>query len=147
LILLDSYAVIAFLTAETAADAVAELLHDREGAALTSLGVSEVLDYLIRLAGADEDEAVLDLAQLGLQPPVPVDAELATQAGLLRARSYHRRNCAVSLADCVAVEASRRLSAPLASSDPHLLDVCHSRGINTIPLPDRAGRTWQAPDA
>jgi len=34
--------------------------------ALTALGVSEVLDHLVRLVGADEDEAVLAVAQLGL---------------------------------------------------------------------------------
>jgi PIN domain nuclease of toxin-antitoxin system len=144
LILLDSYAVIALLTAERAANRVAALLHDPTGAALTVLGVTEVLDHLIRIAAADEDDAVLDLAQLGLAPPIPVDVELATHAGLLRARAYHRTRCAVSLTDCVAVEAARRHAAALASSDPHLLNVCHTEGVDTIPLPDRSGKTWTA---
>lgn len=68
------------------------------------------------------------------------------RAGLLRARTYHRTTCAVSLADCVAVEAARRHSASLASSDPHLLDVCHAEGVDTIPLPDQAGRVWTHPN-
>jgi PIN domain nuclease of toxin-antitoxin system len=146
LILLDSYAVIALLTAERAANRVAALLHDPAGAALTVLGVSEVLDHLVRIAAADEDDAALDLAQLDLAPPIPIDVGLATHAGLLRARTYHRTTCAVSLADCVAVEAARRHSASLASSDPHLLDVCHAEGVDTIPLPDQAGRVWTHPN-
>ena len=35
-------------------------------AQLTSVGVAEVLDHLVRVVGADEEEATLDLAQLGL---------------------------------------------------------------------------------
>jgi PIN domain nuclease of toxin-antitoxin system len=146
LILLDSYAVIALLTSEPAADTVAGLLHDPRDAALTALGVAEVLDRLIRGAQVDEFEAALDLMQLGLAPPIPVDAGLAMRAGLLRARSYHRTNCAVSLADCVAVEAARRHATALASSDPHLLDVCRSEGVDVIALPNRAGRVWSAPN-
>src|SRR3712207_7267038 len=41
----------------------------------------------------------LDLAQLGLSGPAPVDEAIATRAGLLRARHYNRRTRAVSLAD------------------------------------------------
>jgi PIN domain nuclease of toxin-antitoxin system len=144
LILLDSYAVIALLAEEVAAGQVAALLRGQDDATMTVLGVSEVLDRLIRSAGVNEFEAVLDLAQLGLAPPIPVDGGLAMHAGLLRARTYHRTTCAVSLADCVAVEAARRHSASLASSDPHLLDVCHAEGVDAIPLPDRTGQTWAA---
>src|SRR4051812_4365063 len=106
------------------------------------LGVAEVLDYLVRLAGADEDDAVLDLAQLGLAGSRPVTADLAIRAGLLRARRYHRRQCAISLADCMAAETARAAAAPLASSDPHLLQICHDESIAAVALPDRNGNTW-----
>jgi predicted nucleic acid-binding protein len=92
--------------------------------------------------GADEEEAALDLAQLGLASPSPVDAELGLQAGLIRARHYHRKNRAVSLADCLAAETARAAGAQLASADPHLLDLCREEGIPIIPLPDSTGRTW-----
>jgi predicted nucleic acid-binding protein len=140
-IVLDSYAVLALLKDEPAANQVGRLLAS-EDASLTVLGVAEVLDHLIRLVGADEDEAVLDLAQLGLLPPSPVDGPLAIRSGLLRARHYHRKHRAVSLADCVAAEMARVIDGPLASADPHLLDVCQDEGIQLIALPDTSGQRW-----
>jgi len=141
-IVLDSYAVLALLKGEPAADQVQKLVEDEVDALLTPLGVAEVLDHLVRLANAEADEAVLDLAQLGLATPTAVEAELAATAGLLRARHYHRKNRAVSLADCVAAEAARPGGSQLASADPHLLDLCRDEGIAVIPLPDSSGRSW-----
>ena len=71
---LDAYAVLAFLKDEPAATRVAELIEFQPPAALTALGVAEVLDHLVRLVGADEEDAVLDLAQLGLAEAFAVDA-------------------------------------------------------------------------
>jgi predicted nucleic acid-binding protein len=141
-IVLDSYAVLALLKGEPAATQVEELVEDDEDAALTTLGIAEVLDHLVRLADAEEDEAVLDLAQLGLATPTAVEAELAIRSGLLRARHYHRKNRAVSLADCVAAETARPLGCRLASADPHLLDLCRDERIAVLPLPDSKPRTW-----
>lgn len=142
MIVLDSYAVLALLKDEPAAAQVQQLVEDENDAALTALGVAEVLDHLVRLANTDEEEAVLDLAQLRLATPTAVGAELAVRAGLLRARHYHRKNRAVSLADCVAAETARPGGSQLASADPHLLDLCRDEGIAVIPLPDNSGRTW-----
>jgi len=141
-IVLDSYAVLALLKGEPAATQVQHLLEDEEDAFLTSLDVAEVLDHLVRLANTEEDEAVLDLAQLGLATPAAVEADLGARAGLLRARHYHRKNRAVSLADCVAAETARPLGHRLASADPHLLDMCRDERIAVIPLPDSASRIW-----
>jgi predicted nucleic acid-binding protein len=141
-IVLDSYAVLALLKGEPAGEQVQQLMADAEDALLTPLGVAEVLDHLVRLANAEEDEAVLDLAQLGLATPTAVGAELAARAGLLRARHYHRNNRAVSLADCVAAETARPLGCRLASADPHLLDLCRDERVAVIPLPDSTSRTW-----
>lgn len=142
MIVLDSYAVLALLKGEPAATQVQHLVENEEDALLTSLGVAEVLDHLVRLADAEEDEAVLDLAQLGLRSPAAVEADLGVRAGLLRARHYHRKNRAVSLADCVAAEASRQSDCRLASADPHLLDMCRDERIDVIPLPDSVSRIW-----
>ncbi len=142
MIVLDSFAVLALLKDEPAAAQVQQLVESDEDVALTALGISEVIDHLVRLVGADEDEAVLDVAQLGLSSPSPIEVAVATRSGLLRARHYHRADRAVSLADCVAVETARSEDARLASADPHLLDVCHDEGIEVIPLPNSAGRTW-----
>jgi PIN domain nuclease of toxin-antitoxin system len=141
-IVLDSYAVLALLKDEPAAGQVQQLVEGEEETALTALGVAEVLDQLVRLVGVDEEEAVLDVAQLGLAAPPPIEIEVALQAGLLRARHYHRKERAVSLADCVAAETARPAGFHLASADPHLLDLCRDEGIGVVALPDSTGQTW-----
>ena len=142
MIVLDAYAVLALLKDEPAAGDVRLLLDHDEGAVLTALGVAEVIDNLIRISGADEDEAVLDVAQLGLGSPPPVDAAVALSAGRLRARHYDRKIRAVSLADCVAAETARSAGSPLATADPHLLDMCRAEDVALIALPDSAGQVW-----
>lgn len=140
----DAYAVIAFLRAEPAAAQVRAILKQGD-ADLTSVGVAEVLDHLIRIVGADEEDAALDLAQLGMLDGVPVTPDLGAAAGRLRARHYHRRRCAVSMADCIAAETARSRNEQLATSDPHLLDVCHAENIAYLVLPQGDGSTWSPP--
>lgn len=142
MIVLDAFAVLALLKDEPAAERVDGLIRAEPRPVLTAMGVAEVLDHLVRLVGVDEEEAVLDLAQLGLAEAYVVDGDLAGRAGRLRARRYHRRTCAVSLADCVAAETARRVGASLATSDPHLLDTCAAEGIAWLALPDSRGVTW-----
>jgi predicted nucleic acid-binding protein len=141
LIVLDAYAVIAFLRDEPAADNVAALMRS-DDVSLTAAGLGEVVDHLIRLAGVDEDVVFLDLAELGLRDGFPIDAQAAGRAGRLRARYYHRTRCAVSMADCLAAAAARDRAVPLATSDPHLLDLCHAESIDTIVLPSTKGTRW-----
>lgn len=137
--ILDAYAVLAFLKAEPAATEVRDLL-GAPAASLTALGVAEVLDHLVRVVGADEEDAVLDVAQLGLMDGIAVDSAVGAAAGRLRARHYHRTRCAVSLADCVAAEVARGRKQALATSDPQLLDVCHVEAITVTVLPAPAAR-------
>lgn len=138
---LDAFAVIALLRGEPAAAEVRRLL-DAEDAQLTALGVAEVIDHLVRVVGVSEEDAALDLAQLGLAEGTAVASDLALRAGFLRARHYHRADRAVSLADCIAAEEARVASTALATADPHLLDLCRAEGIAVVPLPDSAGRRW-----
>ncbi len=142
MIILDSYAVLALLKGEPAAIPVRDLLAHQEEALLTALGVAEVVDQLVRVTGVSEDNAALDLAQLGLADGIPVDADLGLRAGLLRARQYHRRDRAVSLADCVAAETARTQHGPVATADPHLLDMCRDEAIGRIALPESSGNIW-----
>jgi PIN domain nuclease of toxin-antitoxin system len=143
LTVLDSFAVIAFLRDEPARPQVATLLQ-RKDARLTAVGVAEVFDHLLRVVKVDEEQAALDLAEIGLLEAVPVEGGLGLAAGRLRARRYHRARSVLSLADCVAAEAARALSEPLATSDPHLLEVCHAERIQVIALPASDGSTWTA---
>ena len=142
MIVLDAYAVLALLKGEPAAPQVRALLEGDDRSCLTAVGVAEVVDHLVRLSGASEDDAALDLAQLGLTDALAVDTAVGLHAGLLRAHHYNRKNRAVSLADCVAVEVARANDAPLASADPHLLDVCRDEDVRVMPLPDSTGHTW-----
>lgn len=144
LTVLDAYAVLAFLKNEAAAPEVEGLIA-AGGTALTVVGLAEVLDHLIRIGGADEEDASLDIAQLGLDDPVLVDEKLAAATGRLRARRYHRVRCPVSLADCFAAEAARSESRSLATSDPDLLDVCHHEGIAVTVLTGSDGSRWVPP--
>jgi predicted nucleic acid-binding protein len=141
-IVLDAYAVLALLKGEPAAAPVRRLLERNEGASLTVLGLAEVVDHLVRIVGATEEDAALDVAQLGLAEPEPLDAPDAMRAGLLRARQYHRRARAVSLADCVAAETARSSGVRVATADPHLLDLCADEGIGFLALPDSRGNIW-----
>lgn len=138
---LDSYAVLALFNQEFAAGSVQNLV-ESGSCVLTPLGVSEIVDCLVRRFGATEDDAALDLTQLGLRPTASLSAELALRAGLLRARHYHRTDRTVSLADCVAAETARSSDEALATADPHLLDLCLDEQIRTIALPDSRGVTW-----
>jgi predicted nucleic acid-binding protein len=144
LTVLDAYAVIAYLRDEPAADEVAPLLEAGD-ARLTAVGLGEVLDHLVRLARADEEEAALDLAQLGLLDAIAVDSTVGAAAGRLRAGRYHRTRCSVSMADCIAAEAARYRTESLATSDPHLLDICSAEGIDVIVLPGSDGSRWARP--
>jgi predicted nucleic acid-binding protein len=137
-VLLDSFAVIALLTGEPAAPEVRGLLGD---ARLTSTGVAEVIDRLVRVHGRSEEEVALDIAELGLLDGFPVDAVDGLGAGLLRSHHYHRTRRAVSLADCIVGQVARRTGSAVATADPHLLDLCDEEGIATVPLPDASGRS------
>lgn len=138
---LDAYAVIALLKGEPAASEVQALI-EAGGAALTSVGVAEVLDHLVRVVGASDEDASLDLAQLGLLDSDIVDERAGSAAGLMRARHYHRTQRAISVADCIAAVVAAQTDRPLVTSDPHLLDLAHDEGVAVIVLPDTNGRRW-----
>jgi predicted nucleic acid-binding protein len=140
-VVLDAYALIAALRGEPAAAEVADVLRRRD-VVMTVARVAEVVDHVVRVAGVDIDEVLLDLASIGVLDAPPLDSTTAIAAGALRAARYHRSTCAVSLADCVAAETARRLGAALCASDPHLLDVCHFEGIDVVVLPDSTGERW-----
>jgi PIN domain nuclease of toxin-antitoxin system len=138
---LDAFAVVALLRGEPAAPEVRPLLESGD-AVLTALGLAEVIDHLVHVVGASDEEAALDVAQLGLTDALVVDADLGLRAGLLRSRHYHRTQRAVSLADCVAAEAARTLGTGLVTADPHLLELCRDERIASIPIPDASGSRW-----
>lgn len=139
--ILDAYAIVAYLREEAVADEVEVLLLDG-GCAPTSSALAEVTDQLIRLDGLREEVAAAYLAGLGLESAVPLDGALAAAAGRLRARHYHRIRRSVSMADCIGAATAHSLDRPLVTFDPHLLDLCFEERIGTVVLPGSDGSRW-----
>lgn len=137
--MLDAFAVIAYLRDERCADEVADLL--QAPTVLTAVNAAEVLDQLVRVYGRDPDDVHADLALLahaGMQiASVRVDHGLL--AARLRARHYHRKHCAINLADCLAAAAALPEQIPIATSDPALASVIRAEGGKIHPLSDGNG--------
>jgi predicted nucleic acid-binding protein len=120
-VLLDAFAVIAYFRDEPAAGDVEALMLTGE-AYLTSVNAAEVVDRLSRRGGLDPVDVVGELSVLPITMR-PVDAPLGMLAGRLRAGHYHRTECPVSLADCVAAAVAVADGMPLATSDAALARV------------------------
>ncbi len=141
--LFDAFAVVALLADEPAADDVSELLEDSTTRnAISAANLAEVFDDLVRIRGHDEESAhhgVLMIRLAGLDVLI-VDDMIAEDAGVLRARHYHRTTAAVSMADCVGLATARRETATLVTGDGALAQAARVEGVSVIGLPDRRGR-------
>jgi PIN domain nuclease of toxin-antitoxin system len=136
---LDAYAVLAYLRAESCAEEVAALL--RQPTILTAANAAEVLDQLVRVYRSDPDDVHADLALLaeaGMEL-VPVTPDQGLAAGRLRAQHYHRERCAVSLADCLAAATALDENRALATADPALAELVRAVGGKVHPLADSKG--------
>jgi predicted nucleic acid-binding protein len=135
--LLDAYAAIALLRGEPAAEDVRKLV--KKGSIwTTAVNAAEIVDRMVRLAGADPDDVKSELVMLGIGV-VPLSIAQAIAAGECRARHYHRERCPVSLADCVAAVAARNAGSTLATADPHLATLAEQLGVPVTPLPNTRG--------
>lgn len=140
MIVLDAYAVLAYLRDERAAQEVGELLGGPTR--LVAVNAAEVLDQLVRVYGRAPDDVHADLVMLahtGMELAA-VSAEVGVHAGRLRACHYHRERMAVSLADCIAAGAALSTDCALATADPALASLVRAEGGRVHPLPDTAGR-------
>lgn len=142
MIVIDAYALEAYLTDEVmAADIVEPLILSGQQVLITGVNLAEALDRMIRVNGADREELESDLIALGLTVS-GVDAQMAFDAASLRAGHYHRARRAVSIADCCAAALSLDRDAPLVTSDPALLALVHEEGGRYVALPDSGGEVW-----
>jgi PIN domain nuclease of toxin-antitoxin system len=134
---LDAYALIAFVLDEPAAPDVEALLR-RGPTGLTSVNYAEVLDRLVRGRGMPHGEVTSVIGPLLDERVERIDTDfrLASAAGLLRARHYHRVRCPLSLPDCVCLAAA--LGGRLATADGSMLRTAGVEGIETVPLPATA---------
>lgn len=139
MIVLDAYAVIAYLLDEPAATEVTEIL--RGSTALPAVNVAEVIDQLVRVWRRDRDEVEVALAMMaraGMEVAV-ADEAIAVEAGRLRAAHYNKRECSISMADCFAAATALLSGAALATSDPHLASVVRAENGQVHILPDSRG--------
>ena len=134
-VLLDAFAVIALLGEEPAADEVESLLRRGE-AAITAINLAEALDVLQRIQGISPERLGSLIGPLVRESLtlLPVDEQMAYDAGDIRARHYHRTRTPVSLADCVLVAAARTADA-LATADGPLIRVARLEGVGVRELP------------
>lgn len=120
-IVLDSWAVIAYLEDESAAEKVADIVADahEEGIPLlmTVVNAGEVWYIVAREASAaDADTSIKQLRDLGIQF-VDADWDLAKDAGYFKSKNK------MSFADCFAAALAKQKKAHLATGDPEFKQV------------------------
>ena len=105
------------------------------------MNLAETIDKLVRveqIPQADVDTSIRTLIGSGLSI-YPLDQILARHAGLLRAEYYHRRDCPVSLSDCVLLVTAREEKGSVATSDPAVVKVARAESLGIVALPDSRG--------
>ena len=142
-VILDAYAVIAYLAGERAADEVEQLLRSIDDRPrITAVNAGEVVDRLTRAAGLDLGRVLDELRGLrdGGVEILAVDAFDGMCAGSLRQKFYDRRTAPLSLADCIALTAALRYRQPLATADPALATAAPQHGPRRRRAPQLVGR-------
>ena len=137
--LLDAYALVAFAADEPAAEEV-EVLLRASRCGITTVNFAEAIDETRRIHGLSEED------MRGLTEPlldeviavIPPSEAHAWRSATLRARYYHRRTSALSLADCLLLAAAGSDDA-IATSDPVIAKVARAEKIDLTPLPDTSG--------
>ena len=135
MILLDAYALVAFLVGGTAAPHVRSILRAGD-AGVATVNLAEALDVSQRVAGLPIPRATELLEPLleSTLVPLPLGTEVARRAAEIRAAHYHRSRCPISLADAVLL-ASADAGDSIATADPDVLAVAGATGIGAITLP------------
>jgi PIN domain nuclease of toxin-antitoxin system len=140
LILLDAYALVAFVREEAAAAEVEGLLRQGESA-ITAYNFAEALDVLQRV-----HRLAPERVRSVVEPLLAEDLELVTtgpeeawRAAEFRLRHYKRRVCEVSLADCLLL-AHGGQSSTIATADPGVAKSARAEQLRLIGLPDSAGQ-------
>lgn len=138
---LDTSAVVAFLTGEPGGPRVREVLEQPVVSYLCAVNLAEVFDVLGRRTGdVDLVERQMDLLLHAGLDVVAADETLGRTAGQLRAECYRRRSRDIALADCFALATTIRLGGPLVTSDRSLAEVARSKATDVVLIPDSAGR-------
>ena len=123
-IVLDASALLALLKNEPGAKKVAGAL---DGARMCVVSHAEIVSYYARTGS--ERRAIIEM--LGALPIelVPVDEPLATDAGMLQARTA---SAGLSLGDRFCLALARRLEVPAFTADRAWKDVASDAGVKVV---------------
>lgn len=141
MIILDAYAIVALMADEPASESVAELIEQGD-CALSAVNLAEAADVLERSHGIETSvtRSAITTLKSGSLLILDVDERRAWRAAEVRAGYYQRRGAEISLADCILLASARPGEDSVATPDPPVLRIAGELGIETIPLPDSAGR-------
>lgn len=143
MVVLDAYALIAFLLREPRAGHEARELIERGDAAISSVNLVEVVDVCSRQRGVTVEKVRAPLEPLIVHGRLIVlapDAAVAWRAGTIRARHYRRRTSELSLADCFLLASAIPGKDAIATADPPVAEVARALSIELHALPDSTGR-------
>ena len=120
-IVLDSWAIIAYLEDEVAAEKVANMIadaHDEEIPLLMSVVNAGEVWYIVarETSAAEADASIKQLRDLGIEL-VHADWSLAKDAGYFKSKNK------MSFADCFAAALAKQRKAHLATGDPEFKQV------------------------
>lgn len=131
MIVLDSWALLAYLKDEDSADRV-ESAWLEEGATICSVNLGEVL--YIRMRGDGEDSAVADVHRVRQRlDVVDPDWPLVSEAARIKAHG------GLSYADAFCVATALRTEAPLWTGDPEIVDQAVEHACAVVDLRAPAG--------
>jgi predicted nucleic acid-binding protein len=139
MILLDAYALVAFLAEEPAADEVESLLRAGD-TGVTVVNLAEAIDVTQRVHGIPSEQvrgAIGGLIGDALDV-VPHSERDAWRAAELRTRHYDRTRRPLSLADCF-LTAAVGADDQIATSDAPLAETAREEGLTVLGLPDSTG--------
>ncbi len=126
MIVLDSWALLAYLNDEDSADRV-ESAWLEEGATICSVNLGEIL--YIRMRGDGEDSAMADVDQVRRRlDVVDPDWPLVSEAARVKAHG------GLSYADAFCVATARWADAPLWTGDPEIVDQAAELSCTVVDL-------------
>ena len=141
MILLDAYALVAFLAGERAAAEVGSLLRAGD-VAIPAPNLAETLDVLQRVRGHSRSavDGALEPLLATVLRVIPADESEARLTATLRVKHYDKKTSPLSLADCFLLAIAKAARASLATSDPPLAAAARTEDVTCKALPDSRGR-------
>jgi PIN domain nuclease of toxin-antitoxin system len=138
---LDAYALVSLVAEEPAAGEVEAILREDE-ARVVIVNLAEAVDIAERVHGLSNADirGALEPLLLGSALAAVSDEPQAWLAAELRARHYHHKTCALSLADCFLLAHALTDGGAIATADLPIATVARGEGLTVVALPDSSGK-------